>query len=88
MPDHSNGTYSAGNRAQQQLRDLGNATRQAARDLNHSSPNAAEGTRILRQYEQRVALTLQQPPAMQPPRATQPQKKRKRRGSDYRDFLG
>jgi hypothetical protein len=75
MPDHYNGTHSAGQRAQQQLRNLGSVTRQTTRLLNHSSPNAAEGSRILRQYEQLVAQTLQPPP---PPQKTLPQAPKKK----------
>jgi hypothetical protein len=86
MPDYYNG-----NRAQQQLRDLGNATRQAARELNRSSPTAAEGNRILRQYEQRVAQTLQPPPPPRKPLPQAPKKKRswlpwKRKTEDPTEF--
>ncbi len=77
MPDHYNGNYSAENRAQQQLRDLGRTVRQTAKDLDTSYPNAAESSRILRQYQQQVARTLQPPPAPQRPPISQPQKKRK-----------
>jgi hypothetical protein len=86
MPDYDNG-----NRAQQQLRDLGNVTRQAARELNRSSPTAAEGSRILREYEQRVAQTLLPPPAPQKPLPQAPKKKRswlpwKRKKDEYPPF--
>jgi hypothetical protein len=78
MPDQYPGNHSPGQRAQQQLRDLGHAVRQTARALDTSYPNAAESSRILRQYEQRGAQTLQPPPAPQPQKYLweAPQKKR------------
>jgi hypothetical protein len=72
MPDQYNGNHAAGQRAQQQLRDLGQAVRNAGRALDKSYPDAAAGDRILRQYEKHIAHTLQPPPV------PQPQKKLKR----------
>jgi hypothetical protein len=66
MPDQYNGNHAAGQRAQQQLRDLGHAVRNAGRALDNSYPNAAESSRILQQYQQHVAHTLQPPPVTQP----------------------
>lgn len=59
MADHDNGYHAVGQRAQQQLRDLGHAVRQAARELHQSDPNSARGDQIIRGYQQQTRQIVQ-----------------------------
>jgi ABC-type multidrug transport system fused ATPase/permease subunit len=59
MPDHDKDTNEAGQRAQQQLRDLSRAVRNAARNLNSAYPDTTKGDRIIRGYQQETHKIVQ-----------------------------
>jgi Flp pilus assembly protein TadB len=59
MPDHDTDTNEAGERAQQQLRDLARAVRNAARNLNSAYPDTTKGDRIIRGYQQETHKIVQ-----------------------------
>jgi ABC-type multidrug transport system fused ATPase/permease subunit len=59
MPDYDPDTNEAGERAQQQLRDLANAVRNAARNLNSAYPDTTKGDRIIRRYQQETQQIVQ-----------------------------
>jgi hypothetical protein len=59
MPDYDTDTNEAGERAQQQLRDLANAVRNAARNLNSAYPDTTKGDRIIRGYQQETHKIVQ-----------------------------
>jgi hypothetical protein len=54
MPDRRDCNQKPAEHAKQQIRELGQAVKKAIKEVDKSSPNAQQGDRILREFQQRV----------------------------------
>jgi hypothetical protein len=54
MPDRRDGNQKPAEHAKQQIRELGQAVKKAIKEVDKSSPNAQQGDRIIREFQQRV----------------------------------